>query len=371
MGLEEPAVDAPGHVEPMRARPVGEPFDSAEHLFETRWNGIRTLVSIAGGQVRLHNRRLGDVAARFPELRFLSHSAAEQPLLVDGEIVIVDEHGHPDFDAAQWRLRLIDPALIEAEARRKPACLLASDLLFLGQHWLLGEPLLRRKRLLAEALHQGDCLYLAEHFETEGRALFQASAESQLEGILAKPKDGLYAPGGFGWLAVGRDSQELVVGGFSMQIAGGSRTIELLLGGYGAGGQLRFVTSVQPPSDEHFRNELFVVLNALQMEHSPFAEPAPFIACWVRPELVVTAGVSRQAGVPRTAKFERVRVDVSPDDCLLPVDGPALTVASRAAARPRLTMLTTLPLPLETGPAEPVARPALRLVGEGLKRSEG
>ncbi len=354
----------PGHVEPMRSRPVGEPFDSAEYLFETRWNGIRALASISGGQVRLHNRRQGDVTARFPELGFLCHSAAEQPLLVDGEIVIVDEGGHPDFDAPQWRLRLADPALIEAEALRKPACFLASDLLFRGQRWLLGEPLARRKRLLAETLHQADCLYLAEYFESEGRALFQASSESQLEGILAKPKDGLYSPGGFGWLAAGHDSRELVVGGYSLHIFGGSRSIELLLGAYGAEGELRFVTAIQPPEDERPRNELFAVLNALQVDHSPFAEPAPFIACWVRPELVVTAGFRHRAGAAGSAEFERVRVDVSPDDCLLPVDGPAPSVAPRPDARPQLTMLTTLPLPLEAAAGEPVPRPALRLVGE-------
>jgi bifunctional non-homologous end joining protein LigD len=355
-------LDVPGNVEPMRARPVGEAFDSAEYLFETRWNGIRALASIADGRVRLYNRRQADLTARFPELGFLGHSAAEQPLLVDGEIVIVDEHGHPDFDAPQWRLRLVDAQLIHAEALRKPACFLASDLLFRGQHWLLGEPLVRRKRLLAETLHPADCLYLAEYFENEGRALFQASTESQLEGILAKPRDGLYAPGGTGWLAVGRDSQELVVGGYSMQIVGGSRSIELLLGGYGADGQLWFVASIQPPSDERLRNELFPVLNALQVDHCPFAEAPPFIACWTRPELVVTASFGR----PGRPTFERTRVDVSPDDCLLPVDGPAASPPLRAESRPQLTMLTTLPLPLplDGAPAEASARPALRLVGQ-------
>lgn len=344
----------------MRARPVGEAFDSDDYLFETRWNGVRALASIAGGRVRLYNRRQHDLTARFPELRLLSISAADQPLLIDGEIVIVDEHGHPDFDASQWRLRLMDPQLIEAEALRKPACFLASDLLFRGQRWLLGEPLLRRKRLLAETLHPADNLYLAEYFEAEGRALFQASVESELEGILAKPKDGLYAPGGFGWLSVARETRDLVVGGYSMQIVSGSRTVELLLGGFGDDGALRFVTSVQPPENNRLRNELFTVLNALQVDTSPFAEPPPLIACWVRPELVLTVAFPSSGHV----RFDRVRVDVAPDDCLLPVGPPASKLPQIREVRPQLTMLTTLPLPLDSGSSQPAARPTLRLVDE-------
>jgi len=352
----------------MRARLISEPFDSSEYLFETRWSGIRALAFVAGGQVRLHSRRLGDLTARFPELALLRESAAEQPILLDGEIVVVNERGQPDFEAPQWRLRLLDPRLIETEAVRHPACFLASDILFRGQRWLLAEPLQRRKRLLSEALHQADCLYLAEFFDGEGRALFQAAVDSDLEGILAKPKNSLYAPGGFGgWLAVGRGREELVVGGYSMQIAGGSRTIELLLGSYDPAGQLAFVTSVIPPQDETSR-ELFTVLNALQIDQPPFAESLPFIACWVRPELVVTVSFSPAPGgrEPRSPILERVRLDVAPDDCLLPADAPELRRARVPEPRPQLTMVSTLPLPLtvDTPAPPPAPRPPLRLVNE-------
>lgn len=189
--------------------------------------------------------------------------------------------------------------------------------------------------------------------------------ESDLEGIIAKPKDSVYTPGSFGgWLTVGRDRAELVIGGYSMQIAGGSRTIELLLGGYDAAGQLMFVMSVQPPSDDTQRNELFAVLNALQIDQPPFAENPPFIACWTQPELVVTVSFSRRQGQDemRFPVLERVRVDVSPDDCLLPVDAPSSERQPRKPPRPQLTMLTTLPLPLDAAARQPPDRPPLRLL---------
>lgn len=349
----------------MRARPLSQPFDSSDYLFETRWGGIRTLATIANGQARLHNRRLGDLTGRFPELALLAYAAADQPLMLDGEIVIVDEHGHPDFDTPQWRLRLVDEDLIHKDALRKPACYLASDLLFRGQRWLLSEPLERRKRALNDALHQAECLYRAEYFESEGRALFGAAADSQLEGVVAKPRDGLYTPGGYGggWLTIGREREELVVGGYSMQIAGRSRTIELLLGCYDPTGHLVFETAAELPADEQLRTELFRVLNALQIDQSPFTPVPPFIACWVRPELVVSVTFG---GDPERSDpvFERVRLDVSPDECLLHAGTPAQHAPARAE-RPQLTMLTTLPLPLDRVPSsEPAIRPALRLVEE-------
>ncbi len=359
LGLDGDEIGLPAFVEPMRARPVREPFDSPDYLFETRWGGIRVIVSIAGGEVRLYNRRLGDLTDRFPELSQLTYAASDQPLILDGEIVIVDEKGQPNFDAQQWRLRLIAEADVRQEALRQPACFLASDVLFRGREWLLREPLHRRKRILADLLHRGECLYVAEYFDGEGRALFDAAADSQLEGMLAKPRDGLYAPGGYGggWLAISRDREELVVGGYSMQITAIGRSLALLLGAY-QDGKLTFVASVEPPSDDRLREELLRVLNALQVDQAPFAEPPPYIACWVRPELVVSVRFA-----DGEAEFERVRLDVAPDECLLP--GGAAHSVPAERRRPLLTLMRTLALPFdEVQPPEPRPRPALRLLGD-------
>jgi len=352
----------------MRIRPAAEPFDSPDYLFETRWNGIRAMAAVAGGQARLHNGRQGDVTGRFPELEPLARTATEQPLLLDGEIVMIDEHGHPDYDGLQMRLQLANEQQIRAAAIRKPACYLASDIVFRGQRWLVGEPLLRRKRLLADSVHQADCLYIAEYFDTEGRALFHAAVESELEGIIAKPKSGLYTPGDFGgqWLAIGRHREELVIGGYSLRIAGESQLVELLLGAFDELGQLVFVTMTGAPAEEKPRAELFATLNGLQIESPPFTEPPPFIACWVRPEVVITIGFSRREGERemRYPRFERVRLDIAPEECLLASDAPSTTLIPEREQRPQLTMLSTLPLPLEAPAAGPAVRPRLRLVGE-------
>ncbi|MHB8621088.1 MAG: hypothetical protein ACYDAG_16220, partial [Chloroflexota bacterium] len=104
---------------------------------------------------------------------------------------------------------------------------------------------------------------------------------------------------------------------------------------------------------------------SLQVEQSPFTGPSRFVGCWVRPEVVVTA--SFEAWDPvlglRQATFERIRLDVRPEECLLadtlePAERPEGQPGEQPR-RPVLTMLATLPLPL---PDEVVPRPFLRVV---------
>lgn len=367
LGLDDRgSLGLPRQAEPMRARPAAEAFDSADYLFETRWNGVRALCSVEAGALRLRNRRLGEVSSHFPELDRIRLAVTEQPLLLDGEIVIVDERGRPDPDALQRRLRTADAATTEAEAARRPACYLAWDVLFRGRQWLVAEPLTRRKRILAEAVHPSDCLYPTESFETEGRALFQAAVDSDLEGIVAKPRAGLYAPGGIGsWLIVGRGSEELVVGGCCVRIAGGQRVVEPLLGSFDDEGQLIFTATARPLAEGKLREDLLSAMNSLQIERSPFAGGPPAIACWMRPELVVSVRFAQADGRPvdPVGSVERIRLDVAPDECLLAVDSPGGPAGPpRSAAPPRLTMLSTLPLPLEEQPSRETERPPLRLL---------
>ena len=362
--LEEPGVIAlPQGLEPVRIRRVARPFDAAGYLFESRWKGIRVLAAIERGKVSVRNRRLGELASRFPEAQLLRDAAVEQPLLVEGELVVLDARGRPDFDVLQHRLRLLDESLIDRESRERPACFLAVDILFRGQRWLLGEPLSRRKRLLAEALHASDFLYLSEPFEDEGRALFQATLDSDLEGIVAKPVASPYTPGthGGGWLTVGKGSEELVVGGFNVFPGGGASEAELLLGSFDDTGRLTFVMTALPPPAEEARKELFAVLNAFQIDESPFGQPLPYLANWVRPEVVVTVDSEQREG-SGAAVIQRVRLDVAPDECMLPIDAPSIATVT-PNSRPKLTLLSTLPLPFQDGSAASGARPVLRILG--------
>src|SRR4051812_17250717 len=84
----------PAFVEPMLARP-SEPFDSAKHLFEIKWDGTRALCFRDGAGVRLVNRRNVDIGGRYPEL-VEALASLQHGTLLDGEVVVL-KGGKPDF----------------------------------------------------------------------------------------------------------------------------------------------------------------------------------------------------------------------------------------------------------------------------------
>src|SRR5947209_15066723 len=74
--------------------PAGEDW-----TYEVKWDGYRTLALKDGPRVTLLSRNLKNATAQYPTIaRSVAQLRAEAALL-DGEIVAVDEHGRPSFQA--------------------------------------------------------------------------------------------------------------------------------------------------------------------------------------------------------------------------------------------------------------------------------
>src|SRR3990170_6922235 len=103
----------PRGIGPMLAALGGQPFDSPSHIFEVKWDGVRALAFIDGGEVRIQDRYRRDVTALYPELQALARQT-EAGTVLDGEIVVLDGAGTPEL--ARLRERLAAPD--GEEARR-------------------------------------------------------------------------------------------------------------------------------------------------------------------------------------------------------------------------------------------------------------
>jgi bifunctional non-homologous end joining protein LigD len=190
--LETGLPNPPATLRPMLPRPLPEPFDSRDHLFEPSWGGRRALAfigpaSIPGtGEVQLIGEDGVDLAPRLPELAGLAVRVEARSAVLDGELVAVDAAGRPDDAELQRRL---------AGALGRPVAYLTFDLLHVDGRSLIGLPLSRRRELLRKVLRAGDEVVAVPAIAGEGRALFDAVVEQGLAGMMARQRGGPYLPG--------------------------------------------------------------------------------------------------------------------------------------------------------------------------------
>lgn len=161
-----------------------DPFDREGWLFELKWDGFRAIAETDGARkVRLYSRRQNDFARRFPPIAE-ALARLEGPAILDGEIVALDEHGHPRFE---W--------LVNRGQQKGTLVYYIFDLLMLGSEDLRALPLLKRKAQLARLLKNQRRLIYVDHVEGQGLAMFAGALALKLEGVVAKDAKSPYVEG--------------------------------------------------------------------------------------------------------------------------------------------------------------------------------
>ena len=162
---------------------VREPFDHDDFIFELKQDGFRALAHITPEQCQLVSRR-GNIYKTF---RGLSESlrSLNCETVLDGEIVILDENGRPQF--------------CELLRRRGEPILYAFDCLMLNGRDLRQLSLVQRKEILQRIVREHPRVLFARHVERNGCDLFRVVCEQDLEGIVAKRKNGVY---GMDWFKI-------------------------------------------------------------------------------------------------------------------------------------------------------------------------
>ncbi len=189
----------PRFLRPMLAQ-SGRAFDSDQHSFEIKWDGIRALAFVEHAGYRLLSRHGLALGELFPELAGI----ADLPpgTLLDGELVVL-RRGRPDRSLVQSRHQLRAGHKIRVRAQTIPATYVVFDQIYDEYRPLLEMPLSVRRDILCSTLGRtGDPRY-ADHAGVvfsqgvvgAGRAFFQQVVDRQLEGVVAKRLDSLYRPG--------------------------------------------------------------------------------------------------------------------------------------------------------------------------------
>ncbi|PDT55014.1 MULTISPECIES: non-homologous end-joining DNA ligase [Sinorhizobium] len=188
---EAPPDPLPARVEPCVATLVDRPPSGRDWAFEVKWDGYRLAVHIETGRVRIITRGGYDWTSRFPSIAAEARLLGLMTAILDGEAVVLDEHGRSDFGMLQRALgrkpSLHDPREI---------LFFAFDLLYLDGRDLRRLPLSERRRLLEPIVAgRAGVIRLSEEVEASGEEFFRIACEHGLEGIVAKRRDKPYHSG--------------------------------------------------------------------------------------------------------------------------------------------------------------------------------
>jgi len=292
------------NIQPMLATAAGETFDHQDWIFEVKWDGYRAIAEIRDQNVSLYSRngisfngKYGPVVESLRKLRF--------DAVLDGEIVVVDEQGRPDFQMLQHY----------QEPGKGHLLYYVFDLLYFQGHDLTNLPLVKRKELLRRVLPSSPRFRFSDHVRGEGKLFYRVAREKGLEGIMAKHSQSRYDVGkrSMQWLKLKtRMTQDGVIAGFTDP--GGSRKHfgALVLGAY-EGAIFVPIGQVGSGFTSHELKNIYDRLEPLVRQDNPFSVMLETTTpvTWVQPELVCEVSFSEwtEDGSMRHPVFLRMRED--------------------------------------------------------------
>jgi bifunctional non-homologous end joining protein LigD len=319
----------PTTIHPMLATPVDEPFDGVEWLFEIKWDGYRAIAFIDNGKLRLVSRNQNELTERFPELKDLPKFVKAKTAILDGEVVALDDEGRASFSLMQQRTGFRPGGRRGVAKAEVPVLYYVFDLLYLDGYDLRKLPLEARKKKLASILITGDVLRYSDHYEKQGKALFEMARAKGLEGVLAKKRDSVYQERRTSeWLKIKITHRlECVIGGYTEPEGSRAHFGSIVLGLYDKQGRLIHVGQAGSGFDQVSLDEVWKLLKKRETKKNPFHGEVEALrkVYWVKPELVAeiefaewTGGASAGSGPKlRAPVFLGLRDDKDPKDCRL------------------------------------------------------
>ena len=309
-GAPEGAVKAslPKTLAPQLASLVDEvPADPKQWVYEIKFDGYRLLVRIDGKSVRCLTRNGNDWTAKLPGLAQAVTKIGIKSGWLDGEIVVLNEKGLPDFGALQ---KAFD------SASTSQIVYYVFDLPFFEGLDLRLTGLTARREILRSALARNpqESIVFSETFEESAENLLLSARRVGLEGIIGKRRDSLYTSRrSADWIKLKTGlRQEFVIGGYTepkgLRVGLGA----LLLGVNDAGGKLHYAGNVGSGFDEKTLRDLKARLSKIHTDRAPFADlPSTIKGQWVKPQLVAEVAFAEwtQASRIRHAVFQGLRAD--------------------------------------------------------------
>ncbi|WP_413452692.1 ATP-dependent DNA ligase [Georgenia phoenicis] len=299
---------------------------SAEWAVEMKWDGVRAVVLVEDGQVRLVGRSGREVTDTYPELAGLAECVDARTAVLDGEIVALTDTGRPDFGLLQQRIQLTDARAIARAAEENPVRLMLFDALAVDGTSLLRRTYDERREVLEDVVDPSGCalVEIPPAFDGDLEAAVTASRQWQLEGVVAKRRDSTYTPGrrSRSWLKIKHAStQEAVVVGWRPGQGNRAGKVGSLLLALPEDGELRYIGRVGTGFSERDAAQWARELSREERKTAPLEVPRPEArdARWVTPRRVAEVEFAEwtSTGRLRHPRWRGWRPDKEPADVVL------------------------------------------------------
>jgi bifunctional non-homologous end joining protein LigD len=263
----------------MLAKESTEVFDSKEWLYEIKWDGYRAVAEVSSSEIKLYSRNGNDFSQNYPalasELKVIKHEA-----VLDGEIVVLNENGFPDFQKIQHY----------EENTNYPLCYYVFDLLMLDGNDIKHLPLTHRKELLKNLLPKNNVIRFSDHVMESGTDFFNAAVQNNLEGIMAKKADSEYYEGKRTneWLKIkNHKTADVIIAGYTAP-TGSRKYFGSLVLAMMKDKKLIHVGHAGSGYDDEKLKTIFNLLQPLVQKESPFEEKIVVNnkVTWVKPTIV-------------------------------------------------------------------------------------
>ncbi|QIY92155.1 DNA ligase D [Chryseobacterium gallinarum] len=293
----------------MLAKLAEKAFNDKDWIFEIKWDGYRAIADLRLDQPLFYSRNGISFLSKFDMIsRDFIHQ--KHQMILDGEVVLYDDQGKPNFQLLQQIQDNPNPALVYQ----------VFDLLWLNGYSTENLPLIQRKELLKEALVETDIIKYCDHIPEKGIDFFEQMKKMKLEGMIAKRADSLYIENHrtSDWLKIKFSSTEdVIICGFTAPRGSRESFGALILGKY-IDGKLTYCGHTGTGFNNISLKQLYERLRKMVIKTSPF-EIIPktnMPVTWTKPELVCEIKYSEitKDGIFRHPVFVAVREDKSPEE---------------------------------------------------------
>lgn len=169
-------------VSPMLLHKSDSPFNDDSYITELKLDGFRTIWTKFENKVRIFTRHNNEITSFFPELVNLP---IQNGTVLDGEIIVTDNQGKPDFEAVMERFK--------SRKSEHEISFSVFDTIYFNGEKITSLPLIERKDVLKEIISEDTpLLNKVQWIEGNAEQYFELIKQHDLEGIVQKKANSKY-----------------------------------------------------------------------------------------------------------------------------------------------------------------------------------